>query len=106
VARGGGKTESIASSAPPLGLLERSDFIETNIDLEPGDAFFLYTDGIYGSGHDESPRLSSNRLAEMLQPRAENAQALLARIVEQVALNDGGEPFPDDVAAVAVRRTE
>ena len=106
VARSGGRTESIPSSAPPLGLLERSNFIATDVDLEPGDAFFLYTDGIYGSGHDESPRLTSSRLAEMLQPMAESAQALLARVVEQVALNDGGQPFPDDVAAVAVRRAE
>ena len=105
VARGGGRTESIASSAPPLGLLERSDFVETNVDLELGDAFFLYTDGIYGSGHDENPRLSSSRLAEMLQPISENAQALLTRVVEQAARNDGGKASADDVAAVAVRRT-
>ncbi|HKP02019.1 MAG TPA: SpoIIE family protein phosphatase [Chthoniobacterales bacterium] len=105
VARGGGRTESIASSAPPLGLLERSDFVETNIDLELGDAFFLYTDGIYGSGHDENPRLSSSRLAEMLQPISENAQALLTRVVEQATRNDGGKASADDVAAVAVRRT-
>jgi len=106
VARTGGRTEAIGSSAPPLGLLERSEFIETNVDLEPGDAFFLYTDGIYGSGHDESPRLSSSRLAEMLQPVAENAQALLDRVVEQAAANDGGKAAPDDVAAVAVRRAQ
>jgi sigma-B regulation protein RsbU (phosphoserine phosphatase) len=104
VARGGGRTESIASSAPPLGLLERSDFVETKVDLEPGDAFFLYTDGLYGSGHDENPRLSSARLSEMLQPMAADAQTLLTRVVEQAALNDGGKPPPDDVAAVAVRR--
>ena len=105
VARGDGRTESIASSAPPLGLLERSDFVETNVDLESGDAFFLYTDGIYGSGHDENPRLSSSRLAEMLQPVSENAQALLTRVVEQATRNDGGKASADDVAAVAVRRT-
>jgi serine phosphatase RsbU (regulator of sigma subunit) len=104
VARSGGRTEAIASSAPPLGLLERSEFIETVVDLEPGDAFFLYTDGIYGSGHDESPRLSSSRIAEMLQPMAENAQALLTRVVEQAGLNEGGKAAADDVAAVAVRR--
>ena len=105
VARSGGRTESIASSAPPLGLLERSQFIETNVDLEPGDAFFLYTDGIYGSGHEENPRLSSKRLAEMLQPLAENAQALLDRVLEQAAINDNGKVPPDDVAAIAVRRS-
>jgi serine phosphatase RsbU (regulator of sigma subunit) len=106
VARTGGRTESIPSSAPPLGLLERSEFIETAVDLEPGDAFFLYTDGIYGSGHEENPRLSSKRLAEMLQPLAENAQALLDRVLEQAATNDNGKVPPDDVAAIAVRRSE
>src|SRR5688572_8518789 len=106
VARTGGRTESIPSSAPPLGLLERSEFIETDVDLEPGDAFFLYTDGIYGAGHDENPRLSSKRLEEMLQPLAESAQSLLNRVVEQAAANDGGNAPPDDVAAVAVRRAQ
>jgi sigma-B regulation protein RsbU (phosphoserine phosphatase) len=105
VARTGGRTESIASSAPPLGLLERSEFIETDIKLEPGDAFFLYTDGIYGCGHEENPRLSSQRLAEMLQPVAESAQALLDRVVAQAALNNNGKAPPDDVAAIAVQRS-
>jgi len=106
VARTGGRTESIPSSAPPLGLLERSEFVETHVDLEPGDAFFLYTDGLYGAGHDENPRLSSKRLEEMLQPLAESAQSLLDRVVEQATANDGGNAPPDDVAAVAVRRAE
>lgn len=104
VARSGGRTEAIASSAPPLGLLERSEFLETNIGLEPGDAFFLYTDGLYGSGRDENPRLSSERLGELLHPMAANAQELLTRVIDQASSNDGGKPAPDDVAAVAVRR--
>jgi len=105
VARAGGRTESIPSSAPPLGLLERSDFIATDVTLEAGDAFLLYTDGLYGSGHDENPRLTSSRLSEMLQPMAASAQALLTRVIETAALNDGGKPAPDDIAAVAVRRS-
>jgi sigma-B regulation protein RsbU (phosphoserine phosphatase) len=104
VARSGGGTESIASSAPPLGLLERSEFVEAKVDLEPGDAFFLYTDGIYGAGHDQNPRLSSSRLAEMLHPLNGDTQALLNRVVDQAMMTDGGKPAADDVAAVAVRR--
>jgi sigma-B regulation protein RsbU (phosphoserine phosphatase) len=106
VARAGGRTESIASSAPPLGLLERSDFIETIVDLEPGDAFLLYTDGIYGSGHGENPQISAKRLAEMLQPMAESAQALLDRVVDCTGTRNNGEEPPDDVAAIAVRRSQ
>jgi sigma-B regulation protein RsbU (phosphoserine phosphatase) len=104
VARSSGRTEAIPSSAPPLGLLERSEFIEANIDLEPGDAFFLYTDGLYGAAHDGNPRLSSGRLSEMLHPMAADAQTILSRVVDQAMMNDGGKPAPDDVAAVAVRR--
>src|SRR5437763_15419785 len=104
VARTDGRTESVPSSAPPLGLLERSEFVQTTIDLERGDVFFLYTDGLHGSGRDETPRPSATRLSEMLQPMAGNAQALLTRVVEQAGLSNGGKPATDDVAAVAVRR--
>ena len=105
LARAGGRTESIASSAPPLGLLERSEFVEVEIQLEPGDAFLLYTDGIYGAGHEENPRLSSKRLAERLQPLAKSAQTLLDRVVSEEALSNNGKEPPDDVAAIAVRRS-
>src|SRR6266404_6073548 len=47
VTRPNGTTESIASIAPPLGLIEQPEFTETAIDLEPGDAFLLYTDGVF-----------------------------------------------------------
>ena len=105
VARSGGQTESILSSAPPLGLLERSEFLETKVDLAPGDAFFLYTDGLYGGGHGENPRLSSGRLGELLQPMAANAETWLNRVVEQTSMNNGRKSAPDDVAAIAVRRS-
>lgn len=105
IARNGGRTEAILSSAPPLGLLEQSEFLETNVVLEPGEAFFLYTDGLYGSGHDENPRLSSERLGEMLQPITASAQGLLDRVLEQAAMSHGSKVAPDDVAAVVVRRS-
>ncbi len=106
VARIGGRTEAIASSAPPLGLLERSEFVETSVDLEPGDLFFLYSDGIYGSAHGENPQLSAKRLAESLQPVAESAQALLDRVLDQCGIQNNGKEPPDDVAAIAVRRSQ
>jgi len=105
IARNIGKTEAIPSGAPPLGLLERSEFVETHIDLAPSESFFLYTDGLYGGSHDENPRLASARLSEMLQPAASSAQALLARMVDH-AMRNGTGPAPDDVAAMVVRRRE
>ena len=104
VARGDGKTEEIASSHPPLGLVERSQFVETSVDLAPGDAFILYTDGLYGGGDDEQRQTAPARLAEMLQPVGGSAQALLTRVIERTTGGNGDKPLPDDVAAVAVMR--
>src|SRR2546421_8051186 len=106
VARAGGRTESIPSSAPPLGLLERSEFVEATVNLETGDAFLLYTDGIYGSEHGENPLLSAKRLSESLQPMAESAQALLDRVLDTAGIQNNGKEPPDDVAAIAVRRSQ
>ena len=106
VARAGGRSESIPSSAPPLGLLERSEFVEATADLEPGDAFLLYTDGIYGSEHGENPLLSAKRLSESLQPMAESAQVLLDRVLATAGIQNNGKEPPDDVAAIAVRRSQ
>ncbi|MBA3881769.1 MAG: fused response regulator/phosphatase [Chthoniobacterales bacterium] len=104
VVRTGADTEAIRSSAPPLGLLERSDFSETNIDLARGDAFFLYTDGLYGADNGNTPRLTSAGLAEVVRSTAATAQELITRVIEQATSGDGAKALADDVAAVAVKR--
>ncbi len=48
IKRHDGQTETIFSCAPPLGLAKHSQFSETNLDLQTGDMFLLYTDGLYG----------------------------------------------------------
>lgn len=97
-------TESIASIAPPLGLLEHPEFAETPIDLESGDAFLLYTDGLLRSTKDAPHRLTPKGLAKMLDHSAGSAEALLKGILEQATPDGAGDGLPDDVAALAVRR--
>jgi phosphoserine phosphatase RsbU/P len=106
VARHGGTTESIASVAPPLGMIKRSAFTETVIDLEPGDAFLLYTDGLLRWAKDERHRVTPGHLEKILDHSAPSAEALLKRIVAQTAPENSAKTAPDDVAAIAVRREE
>ena len=101
--RAAGPTELVLSSAPPLGLLERSHFEETEIDLHPGDGFLLHTDGLYGSSKIEADRWTPERLRGSLDGDRTNAQTFLARVIQRAA-PDEGDPLPDDLAAVAVRR--
>ena len=104
VIRDNGATESIASIAPPLGLIEHPEFTETGIGFEAGDAFLLYTDGLFGSAKDGRRRLTPQRLEKMLDHSAPSAEALLKGILTQVAPDNAGDALPDDLAALAVRR--
>ena len=104
VIRDNGATESIASIAPPLGLIEHPEFTETGIGFEAGDAFLLYTDGLFGSAKDERRRLTPQRLEKMLDHSAPSAEALLKGILTQVAPDNAEDALPDDMAALVVRR--
>ena len=106
VVRHDGTTESIASVAPPLGLIKRTAFTETAIDLEPGDAFLLYTDGLFRWTKDERHRVTPGQLEKVLDHSAPTAEALLKRIVAQTASKNSAKTAPDDVAAIAVRRED
>jgi phosphoserine phosphatase RsbU/P len=99
-----GATESVASIAPPLGLVQHPEFTETTIDFESGDAFLLYTDGLFGWPKGERRRLTPERLKEMLDHSAPSAEALLKGILTQAAPDNARDALPDDVAALAVRR--
>src|SRR5437588_4567192 len=99
-----GGTESIASIAPPLGLIEHPRFTETIVNLNLGDAFLLYTDGLFGAAKGDRGRLTPERLAKMLDHSAMSADALLKRILNQAAPENGKDTLPDDMAALAVRR--
>ena len=104
IARHSGGTGSIASVAPPLGLIEHPEFTETIVDLDSGDAFLLYTDGLFGAARGERLRLTPERLEKMLDHSAPNAEALLRGILNQAAPENGKDALPDDMAALAVRR--
>jgi sigma-B regulation protein RsbU (phosphoserine phosphatase) len=101
-----GTTESIASVAPPLGLIKRAAFTETAIDLEPGDAFLLYTDGLFRWTKDKRNQMTPGQLEKVLDHSAPTAEALLKRIVAQTIPEDSANTPPDDVAAIAVRRED
>ena len=106
VARRDGTTEAVRSSAPPLGLLDSSHFPETQIEIAPGDAFLLYTDGLYGAEQVYGSNGAPLDLGHSIKEHGGDAHALLARIIEQANTVNGDKPLPDDLAAIAVKRRD
>lgn len=105
IARRTGATEAIASVAPPLGLVESPELTETIVHLQPGDTFLLYTDGLFGLRKGKESRLNPQFLKKMLDHSAPSAETLLGRILAETVPFKAEEALPDDVAALAVRRT-
>jgi len=108
VLRKNGTTETIFSSAPPLGLAaaEKIAFDESAIELHAGDAFLLYTDGLSGQENGAAQQLSIERLAGQLPKESGSAQALLSGTLENAIPNRKDKIRTDDVAALAVRRAK
>jgi len=104
IKRHNGATESIPSVAPPLGLIERPEFVETALNLEPGDSFLLYTDGLFGTSKNEQRRVTLKQLEEMLDHTAPTADSFLKRILAQAVPNNAESSLSDDMTALAVRR--
>ncbi len=106
VTRGADKPELILSSAPPLGLSEQPDFRETTVELYKGDGFLLYTDGLFGGGSDNQPRLTPELLAQSVDGRAPTAEAILKSILQRILPGGDETRLPDDLAAIAVQKRQ
>src|SRR5881275_1872337 len=106
VSRHNGKTESVASVAPPLGVIDQPEFAETAIDLQPGDAFLLYTDGLFRWAKDERRRLTPQQIEKMLGHSAPTADALLEAVLVNTAPETAVKTSPDDMTVLAVRRMD
>jgi serine phosphatase RsbU (regulator of sigma subunit) len=101
----GGQPELIPSSSPPLGLIELPAFVETTVQLQRGDAFILYTDGLFGGADADRSRLTPQSLAEIVDSSAPTAEGILRSVLNRILPTDGRTSLPDDLAAVAVQNT-
>ena len=105
ISRTTGRVELIASNAPPLGLVESPEFVETTVELRPGDSFLLYTDGLFGMTDKPRQRFTPEQLGESIGSAPKNAEMMLKKTLRMIAPGDGEDQLPDDVAAVVVLRT-
>ena len=86
-----------------LGAVERPVFETCDVELEPGDAIFAYSDGILDAAID-GVQVDEQHLAALLAgPPGAAAQAIVDRFVALLQRLD--RPLRDDVAVMALRRT-
>jgi sigma-B regulation protein RsbU (phosphoserine phosphatase) len=98
-------------TGPLLGVLEHAEVPETTIELAPGDALILYTDGVTEAFDAEYQEFGLHRLqeivaAELVADPAASAETLLTAIglAQQTFVQDTTQ-F-DDMTLFIIKRTE
>jgi serine phosphatase RsbU (regulator of sigma subunit) len=97
-----GLPRAVGVLAPLLGVSDCHRWSAATVDLEPGDQFVLYTDGVIDTVG-ETERFGEDRLAATLIGVADAADTV-RRIEEAITGFARGQPV-DDTAVVVVERT-
>ncbi|MEM9593049.1 MAG: SpoIIE family protein phosphatase, partial [Acidobacteriota bacterium] len=107
VVRADGSLVDLAPRSYPLGVRRHLRIGTSEVELGPGDALFLFSDGLLEScaGNGDEP-FGYNRLEESLRRYAGgSAQDLLAGVLQEVA-DFAGAGSPDDDVTLLVLRLE
>jgi serine phosphatase RsbU (regulator of sigma subunit) len=92
------------AGGPPLGLFDLLPYASGRLELSPGDAIFLYTDGVPEATDLTDADFTDERLIAELEANAKlSCPALLEEIHRQVTAFTNGAPQSDDITMLAVR---
>ena len=87
-----------------LGVLPEFDFPGGDLDLEPGDVLFFYTDGVNEAMDENGEEFGDERLTRVLAEAAGSSAADFSqRVVEAVHAHAGEAPQSDDITCMTLR---
>ena len=90
------------AQSPPLGLMAETAFFLNTVNVNAGDALFLYTDGVIEARDRKGKEYTIERLAECVREEASSAGAYSERIFEEVRRFTTGADQHDDITALTV----
>ncbi|HEY6367474.1 MAG TPA: SpoIIE family protein phosphatase, partial [Candidatus Binatia bacterium] len=87
-----------------LGIVEQTLYASGRMVLRPGEALFLYTDGVTEAMDSRERLYSDQRLAEFLASnRGSSPRQIVGDLVSDVRSFAGAAPQSDDITALALR---
>ncbi len=90
----------------PLGVLENGEYVDTFLQLEPGDSIVIFSDGFSDAEHVATERrFGCDRLRESLGGLTGRAAEIVDGLVGEVDGFTEGSPQFDDMCMVCVQRT-
>lgn len=90
---------------PPLGAMEDFPYASDPLALDPGEALFLFSDGVTEAEDARERFFGRGRLEAALAPEAgATPEDLVTGVLEALDAFVGGAPQADDITALAIRR--
>ena len=107
--RAGGSIEPVGRSQPALGMFAGSQYQETAVQLEPGDALLLFTDGAVELFDAAERELGIEGLKRLVREQAggqAGAGFQVDKLEEQLLRFSNQIHLPDDLTLIKLRREE
>ena len=100
--RQGERPQAFSLPAIPIGMMDGTTYTDTVIDLQPGDRFYLYSDGVTEETNPDDLPFGEERLSETLDDaRTQALDQSVEQLVGAVLAWRGGERLSDDVTVLA-----
>jgi serine phosphatase RsbU (regulator of sigma subunit) len=108
--RASGRIERLGTGGPPFGLPLFSEnevtYASASVQLQPGDLFFIFTDGLVEAVDDRGEEFGESRLTPLVQFSAvEPAASTLQRVMTDVNTFVGFARQHDDITCLVLRVT-
>ena len=103
---GSGEQILLPPTGPAVGILEDSRYVLGSTRLGPGDALFVYTDGVVDARNLDGRQFTMARLREVIEQPSESAQGLIDNVDDSLRAHVTAADQFDDITMLALRRDE
>ena len=100
-----GTLTELQASGLPLGMMDGAAYEAEEVLVQPGDAVFMYTDGVTEAMDKAEAQFGEDRLKEVYRSNAvAGPREILSKVSEAVKLFVGAQPASDDQTMMALKR--
>ena len=99
-----GVRERLLATGPAVGPLPQAKFATKEIQLQPGEILFAYTDGVIDARTPDGDRFTKKRLNALLSQPADSALELMQRVATSLFAHIGKAPQEDDITILTLQR--
>ena len=99
-----GIKEKIGPTGPAVGIIPHATFEYKEIELEPGEILFAFTDGVTDARSVDEKRFTRKRLISLLSQPVTTVFELMQRIGTELFAHIGMAPQADDITMLALQR--